>query len=94
LDFKFIFERMEALCQDVFRRFKESDFKSFQTVVITVRFSGFETKNRSHTIAKPANTLKTLTVESTRLLMPFFDARENTRKKLIRLIGVRIEKFK
>jgi DNA polymerase IV (DinB-like DNA polymerase) len=93
LDFNFVFTRMESLCQDVFRRFKESDFKSFRTVTITVRFSGFETKNRSHTLPKPANTLKTLTIESTRLLMPFFDTRENPRRKLIRLIGVRIEKL-
>ena len=93
LDFKFIFARMEALCQNVFRRFKESDFKSFRTVTITVRFSGFETKNRSHTLAKPADTLKTLKIESTRLLLPFFDVRENPRKKLIRLIGVRVEKL-
>jgi len=93
LDFNFVFKRMESLCQDVFRRFKESDFKSYKTVTITVRFSGFETKNRSHTLAKPANTLKTLTIESTRLLMPFFDARENPRRKLIRLVGVRVEKL-
>lgn len=93
LDFNFVFTRMETLCQDVFRRFKESDFKSFRTVTITVRFSGFETKNRSHTLSKPASTLKTLTIESTRLLMPFFDSRENPRRKLIRLVGVRIEKL-
>ena len=85
---------MESLCQDVFRRFKESDFKSYKTVTITVRFSGFETKNRSHTLPKPANTLKILTVESTRLLMPFFDSRENPKRELIRLVGVRVEKMK
>lgn len=95
LDFNFVFKRMELLCQDVFRRFKESDFKSFRTVTITVRFSGFETKNRSHTLSKPVRRggLKTLTIESTRLLMPFFDTRENPRKKLIRLVGVRVEKL-
>ena len=130
LDFKFIFERMESLCQDVFRRFKESDFKSFRTVVITVRFSGFETKNRSHSspphqkncicntrrkrlkkqkawknsnestacwcggMPKPFDSLKILKLEATKLLMPFFDTRENPKKKLIRLVGVRIEKLK
>jgi len=93
LDFKFIFARMEKLCQDVFRRFKASDFKSYTTVTITVRFSGFETKNRSHTLAKPANTLKALKTESARLLMPFFDSRENPKRKLIRLVGVRVEKL-
>jgi hypothetical protein len=34
-----------------------------------------------------------LKVESTRLLMPFFDSRENPKRKLIRLVGVRVEKF-
>ena len=94
LDFNFVFKRMESLCRDVFSRFKESDFKSFRTVTITVRFSGFETKNRSHTLSKPANMLKTLTIESTRLLMPFFDVRENPKRKFIRLVGVRVEKLK
>jgi len=93
LDFKFVMERLQALCQGVFRSFKQSDFKSFKNVTVTVRFSGFETKSRSHTISKPSATLTILKGEAIKLLMPFFDARENPNRKKIRLIGVRIEKL-
>ncbi len=93
LDFKFVFERIEGLCESVIRRLKHSDFKKFRTVVITIRFSGFETKIRSHTMPKPAGSLKVLKGEIAKLLMPFFDARENPKRKKIRLIGVRIEKL-
>lgn len=130
LEFNIVFSRMEELCSDVFRRFERSEFKSFRTVVISVRFSDFETKSRSHTlpshliglikmesnkceknnlshgakkvksreircggVPKSANTLKVLKSEALKLLMPFFDNRENPKKKLIRLIGVRMEKL-
>lgn len=94
LDFKFVMERLQVLCQGVFRSFKASDFKSFKNVTVTVRFSGFETKLRSHTISRPSATLAVLKGEAIKLLMPFFDARENPQRKKIRLIGVRIEKFR
>jgi DNA polymerase IV (DinB-like DNA polymerase) len=94
LDFKFIFERLETMARSVISRFKTSEFKNFRTVTITVRFSDFATKNRSHTLVKPANSLKILIIEAAKLLMPFFDSRENLKRRLIRLIGVRIEKFK
>lgn len=93
LDFKFVVERLQSLCQGVFHSFKKSDFKSFKNVTITVRFSGFETKTRSHTLPKSSATLKVLKGEAIKLLMPFFDSRENPKRKKIRLIGVRIEKL-
>lgn len=93
LDFSFVFPRMENLCAGVLRRLKESGFKKFRTVVITVRFAGFETKTRSHSVPKPIGTLKELKGEGMKLLMPFFDARENPHKKKIRLIGLRVEKL-
>lgn len=93
LDFKTILERMEALCLGVFHSFQKSDFKKFKTITITVRFADFNTKNRSHTLKKSAKTLKAIKVETMKLLMPFFDDRENPRRKKIRLVGVRIEKL-
>ena len=93
LDFKIIFARLNDLCADVFRRFQESGFKKFKTIVITVRFSGFETKTKSHTITKEKGDLKTLKNEVLKLIFPFLDRRQNPQKKLIRLIGVRIEKL-
>lgn len=93
-DYNFITERLTALCESVIRRFKQSDFKTYKTVGITVRFSDFETKTRAHTLPAPANDLATLRFEATRLILPFLDKRENPRGKLIRLIGVKIEKLR
>ncbi|MCL5004760.1 MAG: DNA polymerase IV [Patescibacteria group bacterium] len=92
-DLKFITGRMVKLSESVFERFEKSGFKNFKTITITVRFAGFETKNRSRTLAKPVSDLKTVQFEALKLLSPFFDKRENPKKKLIRLIGVRIEKL-
>ena len=104
LDPNFILSRLKLLCVSVFRSFsakggssfrgQKSGFKSYKTITITVRFSGFETKNRSHTLKSEARDLFTLEFEAMRLISPFFDARENPKKKRIRLIGVRIEKMK
>lgn len=89
----FIFSRLKALCQNVFKRFSESGFRGFRTITITVRFADFQTKTRSHTLAAPANDFQTLHFEATKLLMPFLDRRENPKRKLIRLIGVKVEKL-
>ena len=92
-DFQLISERLEALCEEVFKNFQQSGFKKFKTIILTVRFSDFETKSRSHTLNKPIDSLKNLKFEAIKLLMPFLDKRENKKRKLIRLIGARIEKF-
>ncbi|MEK7138354.1 MAG: DNA polymerase IV [Patescibacteria group bacterium] len=92
-DFNFITDRMKTLSESIFRVFKKDDFKSFKTVVVIVRFSNFETKNRSHTLSEPASDLEILQFETVKLLYPFFDKRENPKKMKIRLIGVRIEKL-
>lgn len=97
LDFKTVIERLEGLCQGVFRSFQESDFKTFKNVTVTVRFSDFETKTRSHTLKKNGirrGGLKVLKQESMKLIFPFFDARENPKRQKIRLIGVRLEKLR
>jgi hypothetical protein len=38
-------------------------------------------------------TLRELNRQSLKLLLPFFERKENPRKKAIRMIGVRVEKF-
>ena len=90
---EFIFQRLWALCQEVYRRFTSGGFRTYRTVVITVRFADFETFTRSHTRPEPASTLRALTFEAMKLLIPFLDHRENSKHKLIRLIGVRVEKL-
>lgn len=81
------------LADDVMRRFQKSDFSVFGRIVITVRFSGFETKTKSHTLPEPTADASLLKFEALRLFIPFLDARENRGGKAIRLLGVRIEKL-
>lgn len=93
LDPGFIIERMKLLCDSVWKSFTKSDFTSFQTVVITVRFSDFETKTRSQSARMRMKTRKEVEFKALKLLVPFLDKRENPHGKKIRLIGVRIEKL-
>jgi nucleotidyltransferase/DNA polymerase involved in DNA repair len=93
LNFICIGEVFENLCKNVFSRFLQSGFKTFKTIGVTVRFSDFETKTTAKTLKKPINKLGELKLEAMRLLLPYADKRKNPRKKLIRLIGVKIEKF-
>lgn len=92
-DCNFIMGCLMRMCEGILRRFLEAGFKTFRTVVVTIRFADFETKSRSHTLAAPTNNLKDLEFEAIKLLLPFLDHRENPRLKLIRMIGVRIEKM-
>ncbi|MFH0856270.1 MAG: hypothetical protein V1860_00030 [bacterium] len=71
----------------------QDDALKFKTDVITVRFSDFQTKTRSHTLEKPTADLKILKLEVIKLFLPFLDKRMNPRKKLIRLAGIRVEKL-
>ncbi len=89
----FVFERLWDMCRRVWKRLFEEGFAGFRTVVVTVRFADFQTQTRSHTLAYPASSLKLLQFEAMKLFMPFVDHRENPRHKLIRLIGVRVEKL-
>ena len=92
-DLEFVFQRLWAMGREVHRRFLAEGFKTFRTVVVTVRFADFETYSRSHTRKEPAASLRLLTFHAMKLLMPFLDRRENPKNKLIRLIGVRVEKL-
>ncbi|MGA9754583.1 MAG: DNA polymerase IV [Desulfobaccales bacterium] len=92
-DLEFIFTRLWAMCREVHQRLLAEGFHTFRTVVVTVRFADFATSSRSHTLAEPAASLRTLTFHAMKLLMPFLDRRENPRHKLLRLIGVRVEKL-
>ena len=93
LDPGFVLGRARALAAEVFRRFAAEGFREFRTVTVTVRFTGFVTVSRSRTTTVPQRSLAELEAEATRLLEPFFDARENPKRKKIRLIGVRVEKL-
>lgn len=92
-DMNVLAARMKALADEVHGRFIKSGFKTFKTVVLTVRFSDFETKNRAHTLVAPAKKKEIIEFEAMKLLIPFMDRRENPRAKKVRLIGIRVEKL-
>lgn len=92
-DVNIVMERMKELCAAVFTRFQKSEFTSFRTIAVTVRFQDFETKSRTHTFREPVFARALFEFEVVKLLLPFFEARENPKRKKIRLIGVRIEKL-
>ncbi len=92
-DLEFIFSRLWFLCREVSRRFTAGGFHTYRTVVVTVRFADFETFTRSYTLPHPTGSPRTLRFHAMKLLTPFLDRRENPRGKLIRLIGVRVEKL-
>jgi DNA polymerase IV (DinB-like DNA polymerase) len=74
-------------------------FTSFRSVGITVRFADFTTVTRIVTLREPvaasaAAALKTIQFQALRLFMPFLDRRENPRHKAIRLLGMKVERFK
>ena len=93
LDSSLIFTLLEELTGRVWERFQESEFKSFKTVTVTVRFEDFETKTRAHTGKKIYKTKSEIKQEAMKLILPFLDARENPKNKSIRLLGVRVEKL-
>ncbi len=93
LEASFILEQARRLAAEVFRRVLAEGFRAFRTVTVTVRFADFVTTSRSRTSRVPHTTHQALDAEALRLLLPFLDARENPKKKKVRLIGVRVEKL-
>jgi len=93
LNFIYVGEVFENLCKSVFKRFLESGFKTFKTVGVTVRFSDFETKTTAKTLRKETKSEKEFIIETLKILLPYMDKRKNPKKKLIRLIGVKMEKL-
>jgi DNA polymerase IV (DinB-like DNA polymerase) len=94
-----ITDRLYEMAKRVISKLRENEFAGFRTVTLTVRFSDFETKNRSHSlkdgmsVADHEQAIRLLKEQALALLLPFFDARENPRGKAIRLIGLRLEKL-
>ena len=92
-------ERLYGMAERIIAKLREKQFSGFRTVTVTVRFSDFQTSNRSHSIKNgikldaDGEALRLLKQEALALLLPFFDARENPREKAIRLIGLRVEKL-
>jgi len=77
----------------IIKQVNKQGFKNFRTVVLTVRFDDFITRTRSLTLDSPISTERDLGLKATKLLLPFFESKENPKNKAIRLIGVRVEKL-
>jgi nucleotidyltransferase/DNA polymerase involved in DNA repair len=93
LDLQFLFDRLLHMCRHVRQRLLADGFITFRTVVVTVRFADFDTHSRTQTLAAATASLERLQFTAMKLFMPFLDRRENPRRKLIRLLGVRLEKI-
>jgi nucleotidyltransferase/DNA polymerase involved in DNA repair len=92
-------KQLFGMAERVVAKLGRNEFSGFRTMTLTVRFSDFDTRNRSRTIKSgilvdsTGEALQLIKKEALELLIPFFDARENPRGKAIRLIGLRLEKL-
>ena len=92
-DFDEIFSVLQNQTKVILERMKKNGFAGFRTVVLTVRFDDFSTTTRSSTNKKMLSTKKELETKAMKLALPFFEKKENPHMKLVRLIGLRIEKL-
>lgn len=94
-----IVERLDIMAERIINKLRKNEIKGFRTVTLTVRFNDFQTSSRSRTVRdgilidESDEALQRLRQETKSLLLPFFDDRENPRRKPFRLIGLRVEKL-
>ena len=94
-----VIERLDAMARRIIEKLRNKEFAGFRTITLTVRFSDFQTSNRSRSLKEGIRldagdqALTALKQQALALLLPFFDQRENPRNKAIRLIGLRVEKL-
>jgi len=84
-DPEIIFNTFEKLIEEIYRGL--TPVKSFKTITVICRFSGFETHTKSKTLEKPTKDLEILKKEAKKLLLGFLIEG----KKSIRLIGLRVK---
>jgi DNA polymerase IV (DinB-like DNA polymerase) len=93
LDSHRLLVQLDSLARGVIERLHHEGFHSFRTVVLTVRFADFVTKSRARTLSMATDDRALLGREAMKLMLPFLDRRENPHRKLIRLLGLRVEKL-
>ena len=89
LDPKILLPHFKAIAEDVFSLIKKEKLV-FKTIMVVVRFEGFETHTKGHSLERPAKELNIIETEAMKLLLPFLDGRQNPKRKKIRLIGIRL----
>lgn len=93
LDLKVLLSHLSALAGEVWHRLVRDGFIGARTLVLTVRFANFDTTTRSLTLSRLINSEHDLESHALKLFLPFTDTRENPRRYLIRMLGVRVEKL-
>lgn len=89
----FLIDTLQEIAKRVGLRVIREGVNGFKTITITVRFSDFTTRSRSHSLKEYTLSIPVIQHESLKLFLPFLDRRENPGKKLIRLLGVGVENF-
>jgi DNA polymerase IV (DinB-like DNA polymerase) len=92
-DMEYITHTLKKMSSKIIGSLKAEGFFGAKTLVITVRFKDFETKNRSITGEDYIYTEEKMNTRAMKLILPFFDYTENPNKKLIRMVGLRAEKL-
>ncbi|MFO0775590.1 MAG: DNA polymerase IV [Nitrospiraceae bacterium] len=92
-DVEFLIGFIRERCASLLRTLGEEGFQACRTVVLTVRFADFTTVTRSRTLPRPLSETRQLESEALKLFLPFLDRRENPHGKLIRLVGLRLERL-
>ncbi len=90
-----IYDILKKISDGVWQSFQKTDFTRFKTITLTIRFADFQTLTSSKTVKEGIgkNDKKKFDVEVLKLVLPFLDARSNPKRKLLRLVGIRIEKI-
>ena len=92
-DFDQVLDVLARMGKRITKQLSRNGFSGFKTVVLTVRFSDFTTKNRSSTSKEILSGERSLETRAMKLLMPFFDRSENPKRLPVRLVGLRVEKL-
>lgn len=92
-DMEIVLAALKKQIQVIVREVGKQGFTEFRTVVLTVRFEDFITVTRSLTLEAPIATARELELKAIKLLLPFFEQKENPKGKAIRLVGIRVEKL-
>jgi len=93
LNMKVLLPYLERQTKHLIGYMAKEGFKTFRTVVLTVRFADFETVSRSRTLKEASGSGEVLARNVMQMFFPFLDRQENPRRKKIRLVGVRVEKL-
>lgn len=93
LDMEAVLAVLRKQAQRIIEHTHQRGFRGFRTTVLTVRWSDFTTTTRSLTVPDVLSSKEALEMKALKLVLPFFDRRENPRRLKFRLIGLRIEKL-